>query len=88
LVAAGLTNEEALKAATINGGIATKKFVDPTTCIGAIREGCEADLVLLNKNPLDDIRNTALIAGVMNDGVWYSPAALELLARAQRLRSP
>jgi hypothetical protein len=80
MVAAGLTNEQALKTATINGGIATKKFVDPRTCIGSIREGCEADLVLLRADPLEDIRNVDAIVGVMSDGQWYLRETLDQVA--------
>lgn len=80
LVAAGLTNEEALKTATINGGELTRRF-DPQACIGAIRVGCEADLVLLKADPLADIRALDQIAGVMTDGAWYLPAKLDELSR-------
>ena len=80
MVSAGLTKEQALKTATINGGIVAKRFVDSKTCIGSIREGCEADLVLLRANPLENIRNTGSIVGVMNDGKWYLRAELDRLA--------
>ncbi len=80
MVSAGLSKEQALKTATINGGIIAKRFVDSKTCIGAIREGCEADLVLLRANPLENIRNTGSIVGVMNDGKWYLRAELDRLA--------
>lgn len=79
MVGAGLTNEQALKTATINGGDAAKRLVDHDTCIGAIEVGCEADLVLLEANPLENIRNTAAIAGVMTDGHYYTRVALDRL---------
>jgi hypothetical protein len=81
LVAAGLTPEQALRTATVNGGIATRRYVDPHACIGVIRVGCEADLALLSANPLDDIRNSETIVGVMDDGRWHSRAELDVLAR-------
>jgi len=81
LVAAGLTNEQALRTATANGGMATRQWVNRTACIGVIKAGCEADLVLLRANPLDDIRNAAMIAGVMADGRWFTPTQLETLSR-------
>lgn len=81
LVAAGLPNEDALRTATANGGEATKRFVDHNACIGIIKTGCEADLVLLRANPLEDIRSTATIAGVMTDGRWYLPEQLEQLSK-------
>jgi imidazolonepropionase-like amidohydrolase len=81
LVAAGLSNEQALRTATSNGGMATRKWLDRTACIGVIKTGCEADLVLLSGNPLDDIRNAAAITGVMTNGRWYTSAQLETLSR-------
>lgn len=80
MVAAGLTKEQALRTATINGGIVAKRFVDSRTCIGAIREGCEADLVLLRADPLENIRNVGSIVGVMSDGQWYLRETLDKLA--------
>jgi len=81
LVAAGLTPEQALRTATINGGIATRRFVDRNACIGTVQVGYEADLVLLRANPLEDIRNCDSIVGVMDDGRWHSREALDTLAR-------
>lgn len=68
LVAAGLTPAEALAAATRNAGMLVRSFVDPSACIGVIRAGCEADLLLLSANPTADIRNSETIVGVMADG--------------------
>lgn len=84
LVAAGLTREQALRAATVNGGIAVSRYVDRNACIGVIRPGCEADLVLLRANPLEDIRNTEGVIGVMTDGHWYLRDELDELARPVR----
>lgn len=75
LVAAGLTIEEALRAATLNAGQVARLHVDRATCFGAIETGCEADLVLLDADPLDDIRNIGRIDAVIADGVVHRPAA-------------
>lgn len=83
MVAAGLSYEQALRTATVNGGIATRRFVDLKACIGVIKTGCEADLVLLRANPLEDIRNTEAIVGVMNDGQWHDRATLDAIAAAR-----
>jgi cytosine/adenosine deaminase-related metal-dependent hydrolase len=81
LAAAGLTYEEALRAGTANAGTVIRRWVDSDACVGVIRAGCEADLVLLRGNPLDDIRQTEAIAWVMADGRRYTPEELEALAR-------
>jgi hypothetical protein len=41
-----------------------------------VKVGQRADLVLLNANPLDDIRNARDIAGVIVDGRWLSARQL------------
>lgn len=81
LVSAGLSPEEALRTATVNGGAAIRRWVDEDACVGVIQVGCEADLVLLNANPLEDIRNTEAIARIFADGRSFTPEELEALAR-------
>jgi imidazolonepropionase-like amidohydrolase len=44
-----------------------------------VQIGRIADLVLLKKNPLDDIANTRSITGVIADGRYFSSADLEQL---------
>ena len=64
LVDAGLTPQEALESATIQPAI----FFREQGRRGEIQAGMEADLVLLRKNPLEDIRNTRSIAAVISNG--------------------
>ena len=71
LVAAGLTPYEALR----TGTTAVAEFLGSNTGIVAV--GREADLMLLNANPLADISNSHRIHGVMLRGTWHSAAALE-----------
>ena len=73
LVAAGLTPFEALA----TGTTAAAKFLE--TNAGSVAVGREADLVLLDSNPLIDISNTRRIHGVMLRGTWYSAAELKVL---------
>jgi cytosine/adenosine deaminase-related metal-dependent hydrolase len=47
--------------------------------LGSITVGKLADLDVLNKNPLDDIHNSADIAFVMKGGVLYDGTALDQL---------
>ena len=71
LVAAGLTPFAALQ----TGTTAVAEFLGSNG--GYILSGRDADLVLLDANPLADISNTRRIHGVMLRGRWYSGAALE-----------
>lgn len=61
---AGLSNYEALKAATINPAYFLKIHSD----FGTIEVGKEASLLLLNKNPLQNISNTLEIESVFLKG--------------------
>jgi imidazolonepropionase-like amidohydrolase len=70
LVGAGLTPFEALR----TGTAAVAEFLHSNTGIVAV--GRAADLVLLDANPLVDIRNSRRIHGVVVRGRWYSAAAL------------
>ena len=70
LVSAGLTPFEALR----TGTVAVDEFLDSNT--GVVAVGREADLVLLDANPLVDIRNSRRIHGVMVRGMWHTAASL------------
>jgi imidazolonepropionase-like amidohydrolase len=63
LVGAGLTPREALRAATRNGAVLLG--VDS---LGLLAPGKAADLIVLTKDPLVDIRNTRSIEAVMTRG--------------------
>ena len=69
LVAAGLPEIDAIKAATINNAIA----IGNDTTHGSISEGKQADLVILSENPLNDIRNVRSVKLVFKDGIQFSP---------------
>lgn len=68
---AGLTPFEALATATVNPA---RYLFDDT--FGVIAPGRRADLVLLERNPLDDVSNAARISGVVLRGRWLSASAL------------
>jgi imidazolonepropionase-like amidohydrolase len=72
-VAAGFTPMEALQTATLNPA----KFLGMEDRLGTIEKGKLADLVLLDANPLDDIRNTQRIAAVIVNGRYLSRADLD-----------
>ncbi len=80
LVKAGLTPLEALRAATINPA----RYFDKEQTRGTVDAGKDADLVLLDANPFDDIKNTTKIHAVVADGRLYDRAALDqILAGAE-----
>jgi len=74
LVAAGLTPYEALRAATANAA----EFLGERRR-GTIAEGQDADLLLVDANPLKDIANTRRIAGVMRGQRWMARADLDAM---------
>jgi N-acetylglucosamine-6-phosphate deacetylase len=68
LVKSGFTNTEALQSATYYPAL----FMAKLDQYGVIDIGRVADLVLLDANPLEDIRNTRKIAGVVLRGKYHS----------------
>jgi amidohydrolase family protein len=85
LVESGLTPAESLRAATLNPA----KFFGVEQKLGTIEKGKLADLVLLEANPLEDIKNTQRIDAVIMNGRFYDRQELdEMLAQAQALANP
>lgn len=82
LVLSGLTPAAALRAATTNAAASLGKAND----WGRVAEGAAADLVLLYGDPLRDITNTRLIAGVMSRGTWFTRAQTNGLLDSLRVR--
>lgn len=76
LVAAGLTPSEALSAATL----APAEYFGLRDLYGSVAVGKTADLLLLEANPLDDIRNTRRLTAVLFDGNLYDRAAIESIS--------
>jgi imidazolonepropionase-like amidohydrolase len=73
LVQAGLTPYEAIRAGTSDAAI----FLHREQEFGTLQVGLRADLLLLQANPLADVRNLSRRAGVMIGGRWFSEAALQ-----------
>lgn len=72
LVAAGLTPYEALRAATANAA----EFLGTADRVGTVTTGKRADLLLLEADPLKDVKNANRRAGVMIRGQWMTEAEL------------
>ncbi|HEU4530407.1 MAG TPA: amidohydrolase family protein [Steroidobacteraceae bacterium] len=73
LVRAGISPRAALQAATVNPA----RLFGREARFGTIAPGKDADLVLLEANPLADIAATRRIAGVMLRGKWLDRAELD-----------
>ena len=68
----GMTNLEAIRCATINGA----KALGLDREIGSIEKGKLADLVVLDRNPLENIRNSEAISMVMVNGRLFDAKTL------------
>ncbi|HEX6132763.1 MAG TPA: amidohydrolase family protein [Longimicrobiales bacterium] len=68
MVEAGMTPYEVLRTGTVN----VARFFGIEEDAGTIEVGKRADLLLLEANPLEDIRSIERNAGVMVDGRWVS----------------
>lgn len=71
LARGGMSSIAVLRAATLEPA----RYLGMTDSLGTIEPGKLADLVLLDANPLTDIRNTARIAAVFANGIHFDSAA-------------
>ena len=84
LVAAGLTPYEALRTGTVN----VAAYLGETNSAGTIEVGKHADFVLVEGNPLADIRHAAAVKGVFTQARWHSESDVQnLLVTSRRLLS-
>lgn len=86
LVKAGLSNFDTLAIATRNAGEFVRRYIDDDVRFGQVLPGYRADFILLEENPLDDVRNARLIRGVAVGGRYVSAATLDQRRAALRSR--
>ena len=79
----GMSPYQALRTATVNAarslGISGSK--------GMLKPGMDADILILEKNPLEDIANTETFCAVIREGTYHDKAECEaVLARVRQYR--
>ncbi len=80
LVEAGLTPLQALRAATSDAA----RFLDRAGRTGQVVAGADADLVLIDGDPLGDVAAVRRVQGVMSRGAWLDRAELDRMRAAAR----
>ncbi len=75
LQSSGLSELETIQTATTNPA----EYFNIQDSLGRIKSGFIADLIVLDKNPLDDISNTKSIHAVIKDGHYMNRAYLDSL---------
>jgi imidazolonepropionase-like amidohydrolase len=71
----GMEPHDALKAATINGA----EYLGMDSDLGSISAGKLADIVVLDKNPLDQIENSDSVSLTVINGVVYDADSMDQL---------
>jgi imidazolonepropionase-like amidohydrolase/Tol biopolymer transport system component len=78
----GMTNMQALKSATRNGA----EYIGAGDEIGSLKVGKLADLIVLNKNPLDDIKNTETVKYTMVNGRLFDTETMNEIGNTEKNR--
>ncbi|PQJ80570.1 amidohydrolase family protein [Polaribacter porphyrae] len=79
----GLSNHETLKAATINGA----DYIGAADEIGSLEKGKLADLIILDKNPLENIKNSNSVIYTMINGRLYDVDTMNEIGNYDKKRS-
>lgn len=82
LVQGGMTPLQAIRSATLNGA----SYLGMDKEIGSLENGKLADLVIMDANPLDDIRNSEKIKYVMVNGRIYDSLSMNEIGGREKLR--
>ncbi|MEK6615800.1 MAG: amidohydrolase family protein [Bacteroidota bacterium] len=79
----GMTNMQALQCATINGAT----YIGMDKEIGSLEKGKYADLIVLDKNPLEDIHNSESVRYTMVNGRLFDCATMNEIGNYDKKRS-
>lgn len=82
LAQGGMSNQQVLQCATINGA----RYLGMDSEIGSLAPGKLADLIILDKNPLENIRHTESIRYVMVNGRLYDADTMSEIGNYDRKR--
>lgn len=80
----GMSNHQALQTATINSA----KSLGLDKYIGSLEAGKLADLLVMDKNPLENIRNTESIRYTMVNGRLYDAETMNEIGNVNKPRTP
>ena len=80
----GMSNMQALRAATINGA----QYLGMEKQIGSLKVGKLADLIILDKNPLENIQHTNSIKYTMINGRLYDAETMNEMISGKKERTP
>jgi imidazolonepropionase-like amidohydrolase/Tol biopolymer transport system component len=79
----GMSNIQALRCATLNGA----QYLGMETDIGSLEKGKLADLVIMDKNPLDNIRNSESIRYTMINGRLFDAETMNEIGNHEHKRT-
>ncbi len=82
-VQGGMTTLEAIRCATLYGA----QYIGLDNDLGSLEPGKLADLIVMDKNPLDDIHNSESIRYVMKDGRLYDSATMDEIGNHPKKRA-
>jgi imidazolonepropionase-like amidohydrolase len=80
----GMSNLDALKAATINGA----EYIGVDDELGSLQKGKLADLIILDKNPLENIQNSNSVIYTMINGRLFDTNTMNEIGNYDKKRTP
>ncbi|MEO5910480.1 MAG: amidohydrolase family protein [Pelobium sp.] len=84
LAQGGMKPLDCIKTATINGAV----YLGMDKEIGSLKKGKLADLIILNANPLDDIRNSEKIKYTMVNGRLFDAETMNEIGNTEKRKNP